>query len=211
MKAARALTHDLEAVEDIHRQRPLDLETLILRYDEARTQVTGSQEDFKIGFLALVGRLFGAKTANSVERRLETSDRRLLVECRSLVKSHALEQRTETVREPVQTTLRAGAATAHALSALVGERDIPGHLAHLARSLGHRGERLIVLPATCIACGFAFENRERLTRPGACPKCQTPGSILPRSSSSLSFPFRNARTPRARVNDDPGIPRSRAG
>lgn len=72
MKAARALTHDLEAVEDIHRQRPLDLETLILRYHEARTQVTGSLEDFKIGFLALVGRLFGAKTANEVERRLET-------------------------------------------------------------------------------------------------------------------------------------------
>jgi uncharacterized nucleotidyltransferase DUF6036 len=72
MKAARALTHDLEAVEDIHRQRPLDLETLIQRYYEARTQVTGSQEDFTIGFLALVERLFGAKAAKSVQRRLET-------------------------------------------------------------------------------------------------------------------------------------------
>jgi hypothetical protein len=72
MKAARALTHDLEAVEDIHRQRPLDLETLIHRYYGARTQVTGSQEDFTIGFLALVERLFGAKTAKSVERRLES-------------------------------------------------------------------------------------------------------------------------------------------
>lgn len=72
MKAARALTHDLEAVEDIHRERPLDLETLIERYYETRTQVTGSQEDFTIGFLALVGRLFGEKVAKAVERRLET-------------------------------------------------------------------------------------------------------------------------------------------
>jgi hypothetical protein len=72
MKAARALTHDLEAVADIHRKRPLDLETLIARYYGARTQVTGSQEDFTIGFLALVERLFGGKAAKRVKRRLET-------------------------------------------------------------------------------------------------------------------------------------------
>lgn len=72
MKAARALTHDLEGVEDIHRKRPLNLETLIERYYEARTQVTGSQEDFKLGFLALVERLFGTKTARNVKQRLET-------------------------------------------------------------------------------------------------------------------------------------------
>jgi hypothetical protein len=72
MKAARALTHDLDAVEDIHRDRPLDLQTLIQRYYEARTQVTGSQEDFTIGFLALVERIFGAKAAKATERRLKT-------------------------------------------------------------------------------------------------------------------------------------------
>lgn len=72
MKAARALTHDLEAVEDIHRKRPLDLETLIHRHYEARTQVTGTQENFTLGFLALVERLFGAKAAKEVERRLES-------------------------------------------------------------------------------------------------------------------------------------------
>lgn len=71
MKAARALTHDLDAVADIHERRRLDLETLIARYYEARTQVTGSQGDFTIGFLALLERLFGEKTAKRVERRLE--------------------------------------------------------------------------------------------------------------------------------------------
>jgi hypothetical protein len=72
MKAARALAHDLQAVEDIHRRFPLELETLIERYYDARTQVIGSQQDFKIGFLALVERLFGEKRSRDVERRLDT-------------------------------------------------------------------------------------------------------------------------------------------
>jgi hypothetical protein len=71
MKAARALTHDLDAIEDIHRKLPLDLDTLIARYYEARTQVTGSVEEFTIGFLALVERLFGEKEARRVQLRIE--------------------------------------------------------------------------------------------------------------------------------------------
>ncbi|HEX9244450.1 MAG TPA: DUF6036 family nucleotidyltransferase [Anaeromyxobacter sp.] len=71
MKAARALAHDLDAIEHIHRQHPLDLETLVARYYEARTQVTGSQADFTIGFLALIERLFGAEAAREAQDRLE--------------------------------------------------------------------------------------------------------------------------------------------
>jgi hypothetical protein len=71
MKAARAETHDLEAVEDIHKKRPLDLDTLIARYYEARTQVTGSVEMFTLGFLALVERLFGEKEAQRIQQRIE--------------------------------------------------------------------------------------------------------------------------------------------
>ncbi len=71
MKAARALTHDLDAVEDIHRKHPLDLDTLVTRHYEARTQVTGSAEEFTTGFLALVERLYGSKEALRVQRRIE--------------------------------------------------------------------------------------------------------------------------------------------
>lgn len=83
--------------------------------------------------------------------------------------------REETVREAIRAALRAGAATARDLSAEVGirEKDVAEHLAHLARSLPHRGERLVVEPATCIACGYAFRTRERLSRPGACPRCRS--------------------------------------
>jgi predicted Zn-ribbon and HTH transcriptional regulator len=79
------------------------------------------------------------------------------------------------VREALRAALLRGPATARDLSAEVGlrEKDVADHLAHLQRSLAHRGERLVVEPATCLACGFAFRERERLTRPGACPGCRS--------------------------------------
>src|SRR2546421_1003769 len=66
-----------------------------------------------------------------------------------------------------------GAATARELSERVSirEKDVAGHLEHLERSLRARGERLVIEPASCIACGYAFVRRARLTRPGSCPAC----------------------------------------
>ncbi len=83
--------------------------------------------------------------------------------------------RGETVREALRRTLCEGPATARDLSAAVGvrERDIAEHLAHLSRSLSHDGERLVVEPASCVACGYRFSDRIRLTRPGACPRCRS--------------------------------------
>ncbi len=83
--------------------------------------------------------------------------------------------RGATVREQLRDALLAGPATARDLSARlrIRERDVAEHLAHLSRSLAHRGERLVVEPASCIACGFVFRERERLTRPGACPRCRS--------------------------------------
>ena len=82
-------------------------------------------------------------------------------------------ERTRTVREAIREELLRGAATARELSERVSirEKDVADHLAHLEKSLRARGERLIVDPATCIACGYAFTRRSRLTRPGSCPAC----------------------------------------
>jgi predicted Zn-ribbon and HTH transcriptional regulator len=79
------------------------------------------------------------------------------------------------VRGQLAEALRRAPATAHELSREVGlkERDVADHLGHLARSLEARGERLAIDPAACIACGFVFRGRERLTRPGACPRCRS--------------------------------------
>ena len=71
MKVARGLEHDLEALEDVHARSPFDLETLIERYYDTRTQVTGLEGAFTLSFLSLVDRLFGPELAGKVERRLE--------------------------------------------------------------------------------------------------------------------------------------------
>ena len=82
-------------------------------------------------------------------------------------------ERTRTVREALREELLRGAATARDLSERVGvrEKDVPGHLEHLARSLEARGETLVILPANCIACGYSFARRGRFSRPGRCPEC----------------------------------------
>ena len=51
-------------------------------------------------------------------------------------------------------------------------RDLDDDLAHLARSLRRGEQRLVVTPAQCIACGFAFRKRDRFSTPGRCPVCR---------------------------------------
>lgn len=84
-------------------------------------------------------------------------------------------ERADTVREALRKALLRGPSTARDLSAEVGlrEKDVAEHLAHLVRSASHRAERLVVEPATCLACGYLFRERTRLTRPGACPACRS--------------------------------------
>ncbi len=85
-------------------------------------------------------------------------------------------QRGATIREQLREVLLGGAVTARDLSGVVGvrEKDAAEHLTHLSRSLARRGERLEVTPASCIACGFGFRSRERLSRPGSCcPRCRS--------------------------------------
>jgi hypothetical protein len=83
--------------------------------------------------------------------------------------------RTATIREALAAALRQGPVTARELSARVGirERDVAEHLEHLAQSLVARGEALRVDPASCVACGYVFRKRERLSRPSACPSCRS--------------------------------------
>lgn len=79
-----------------------------------------------------------------------------------------------TLRAQLLERLREGPRTAKELSGLIGirEREVLDHLEHLRRSLHRSGERLIVAPAECRACGHRFAKRDRLTRPGSCPRCR---------------------------------------
>jgi predicted Zn-ribbon and HTH transcriptional regulator len=93
---------------------------------------------------------------------------------------------SETLRQEIERLLREAPRTALDLSKLVGipEHDVPGHLAHLERSLRHRDGSLVVEPVHCLGCGFRFADRKRFTRPGRCPECHGRRLTLPRFSIS---------------------------
>ncbi|HKU43466.1 MAG TPA: transcriptional regulator [Polyangiales bacterium] len=91
-------------------------------------------------------------------------------------------ERNETARDALCQALRAGPLTVRELSQRVGlaERDVLHHLEHLERSLRHTREQLMVEPARCVACGYAFEARTRLGKPGRCPACRATRIAPPR-------------------------------
>ena len=83
-----------------------------------------------------------------------------------------LPERGATLREGLRAALRQGRATARELSGRLGlrERDVA---CTSPTSLRHGGERQVIEPAARLARGFVFRSRERLTRPGACPRCRS--------------------------------------
>jgi len=87
----------------------------------------------------------------------------------------ALPERHETPRQALERHLRRERSlSAGDLARLVGlrEPEVVAHLEHLERSLRGRGGRLVVDPARCRSCGYAFPGRRRLGRPSSCPRCR---------------------------------------
>lgn len=83
-------------------------------------------------------------------------------------------ERSRTLRQSILDCLKERPATARDLSALVQirEKDVVPHLEHLEKSLRRSSQRLLIEPAECLECGFRFEERRRLSRPSACPRCR---------------------------------------
>lgn len=79
-----------------------------------------------------------------------------------------------TVRQQIADLLRQEFCDAMDISKSVGisEKDVYSHLEHVRRSTAAAGERFVMEPPVCGGCGFRFEGRERLTRPGRCPQCR---------------------------------------
>ena len=93
-----------------------------------------------------------------------------------------LAERHVTIRSQLRQVLREGPLTAREVSARVGisEKEVAGHLEHLARSLRQSGERLHIEPTRCLACGFVFKDRTRLDKPSGCPECKSQRLASPR-------------------------------
>ena len=68
MKALRCYEHDLEAIAQIHAHAPLDLDTLVRRYEDEMTPI-GEPRRIRANFLVVVERLF-PESVDTVERQL---------------------------------------------------------------------------------------------------------------------------------------------
>ena len=88
--------------------------------------------------------------------------------------------RTATPRQALLECLDEHPLSAKELSGLAGlsEKDVYLHLEHLQRS----HPELKVEAASCLKCGFHFEKRGKLTKPGRCPLCKATRINPPRFS-----------------------------
>jgi hypothetical protein len=79
-----------------------------------------------------------------------------------------------TLRQQIAALLQEEPMTAMEISQAVRipEKEVYRHLPHIQKSVTGQGKGLLVTPCTCRACGFAFKERRRLTRPGRCPRCR---------------------------------------
>lgn len=79
-----------------------------------------------------------------------------------------------TIRQEIVALLSGQQTGAKSISKIlrISEKEVYGHLEHIARSMKSRGGKLEINPARCLACGFIFEGRNRFTSPGKCPRCK---------------------------------------
>jgi hypothetical protein len=68
MKAVRCYEHDLDAISEIHAHTPLDLDTLVRRFEEEMDPI-GDPDRIRRNFLVVVERLF-PESVDAAERRL---------------------------------------------------------------------------------------------------------------------------------------------
>jgi hypothetical protein len=64
MKVARGYEHDLQALEDVHRLQPFELDILVVRFKN--TEAIGPRRRFAVSFLDLVARLYGDAQAEAL-------------------------------------------------------------------------------------------------------------------------------------------------
>jgi transcriptional regulator len=80
-----------------------------------------------------------------------------------------------TIRQQIIDLLIQETLSALDISHAVGaaEKDVYRHLVHIEKTVAAQGRRLARSSVSCRACGFIFRRRQRLTRPGHCPRCRS--------------------------------------
>jgi transcriptional regulator len=84
-----------------------------------------------------------------------------------------------TLRQQISAMLQEQPMTVRQLADMLGipMTAVVEHLTHVQRSLG---KRLIVSPASCLACGFSMTRQRRFTAPSRCPRCKSEKTTQPR-------------------------------
>jgi predicted Zn-ribbon and HTH transcriptional regulator len=79
-----------------------------------------------------------------------------------------------TRRQEIARLLKTGSFGAADIARRLGAplRLVFDDLEHVRRGL-KEGERWVATTAECLACGFVFRGRERLTTPSRCPRCRS--------------------------------------
>ncbi len=91
-----------------------------------------------------------------------------------LKKPFVPDERHETVRKNIIAVIECQPLSAKEISGAVRipEKAVYDHLQHIQKSVSRKGLSLIITPSECKKCGFVFEKRERLRKPGKCPECR---------------------------------------
>lgn len=79
-----------------------------------------------------------------------------------------------TIRRQMIDLLSDNEMTDRDLSQALGipEKEVYGHLSHIARSLAPMRKKVRITPVRCLSCGYVFRDRKRWSRPGRCPRCK---------------------------------------
>jgi transcriptional regulator len=79
-------------------------------------------------------------------------------------------ERNKTIRQEITRLLDGNRLSVTVLSKEIrlSERELYSHLEQIKRS-----GLLLIIPAACDDCGFVFADRNRVKKPGKCPKCKS--------------------------------------
>ena len=102
-------------------------------------------------------------------RNLQNSQRQREAE-KALESTELLAENSENLPPDITAQFKVNRELSQALHQ--SEREIYAHLAHIGQTAQTRGHRLLIDPPCCLACGYLFKDRKRVTPPGHCPECR---------------------------------------
>ncbi len=89
-----------------------------------------------------------------------------------------------TIRQQIIALLEEDDHDAREISQLVSisEKDVYAHITHIGKTVSTKGKKLVIIPSSCLVCGYTFKQRNRPGRPGKCPRCKSERITNPRFS-----------------------------